>query len=119
MITSKKWLSQYVDLSDISVEELADIVEVVYGILESMNVSIEEFEKVRKDTKPINAPNIQPSFMLIIPIKSFCLRYASTNADKHKINPNSKSGFLHSPKFSSSNLRYSPRVSPYRLSTSS
>ena len=31
------------------VEELADIVEVVYGILESMNVSIEEFEKVRKD----------------------------------------------------------------------
>lgn len=31
------------------VEELADIVEVVYGILESMNISVEEFEKVRKD----------------------------------------------------------------------
>ena len=36
-------------LEDNSVEELADVVEVVYGILESMNVSIEEFEKVRQD----------------------------------------------------------------------
>lgn len=34
-------------LEDNNVEELADIVEVVYGILNSMGVSIEEFEKVR------------------------------------------------------------------------
>ena len=31
-----------------NVEELADIVEVVYGILNSMNISIEEFESIRK-----------------------------------------------------------------------
>lgn len=35
-------------LSDNNVEELADIVEVIYGILNSMNISIEEFEKIRK-----------------------------------------------------------------------
>ena len=34
-------------IEDNNVEELADIVEVVYGILDSMDVSIEEFEKVR------------------------------------------------------------------------
>lgn len=31
------------------VEELADLVEVVYAILESNGVSIEEFEKLRKE----------------------------------------------------------------------
>ena len=36
-------------LEDNNIEELADIVEVIYGILNSMNISIEEFEKVRKD----------------------------------------------------------------------
>lgn len=36
-------------IEDNNVEELADIVEVIYGILNSMDVSIEEFEKVRKD----------------------------------------------------------------------
>lgn len=36
-------------IEDNNVEELADIVEVIYGILGSMDVSIEEFEKVRKD----------------------------------------------------------------------
>lgn len=35
-------------LEDNNVEELADIVEVIYGILNSMNVSTQEFEKVRK-----------------------------------------------------------------------
>ena len=35
-------------LEDNNVEELADIVEVIYGILNSMNVSIDDFEKVRK-----------------------------------------------------------------------
>lgn len=30
------------------IEELADIVEVIYGILEVKNISIEEFENVRK-----------------------------------------------------------------------
>ena len=35
-------------LEDNNVEELADIVEVVYGILNSMDVSVEEFERVRK-----------------------------------------------------------------------
>ena len=32
-----------------SVEELADLVEVVYGILEHLGVSIEDFEAIRKD----------------------------------------------------------------------
>ena len=35
-------------LEDNNVEELADIVEVIYGILNSMKVSTDEFEKVRK-----------------------------------------------------------------------
>lgn len=34
-------------LDDNNVEELADIVEVIYGILNSMDVSIKEFEKIR------------------------------------------------------------------------
>ena len=34
-------------LDDNNVEELADIVEVVYGILNSMDVTIDEFEKIR------------------------------------------------------------------------
>lgn len=34
-------------LEDNNVEELADIVEIIYGILSSMNVSIQEFEKIR------------------------------------------------------------------------
>lgn len=38
-------------LEENCVEELADIVEVIYGILKSMNVSLEEFEKVRLDKK--------------------------------------------------------------------
>ena len=41
-------------LEDNNVEELADIVEVVYGILNSMNVTIDEFEKVRKNKKEKN-----------------------------------------------------------------
>ena len=36
-------------LEDNCVEELADIIEVIYGILESMNISVEEFENVRKN----------------------------------------------------------------------
>lgn len=35
-------------IEDNNVEELADIVEVVYGILDSMDISLEEFESVRK-----------------------------------------------------------------------
>lgn len=35
-------------LEDNNVEELADIVEVIYAILNSKNVSIEEFEIIRK-----------------------------------------------------------------------
>lgn len=35
-------------LNDNNVEELADIVEVIYAILDSKNVSIEEFETIRK-----------------------------------------------------------------------
>lgn len=31
-----------------NIEELADIVEVIYGILDAKNISMEEFEKVRK-----------------------------------------------------------------------
>lgn len=34
-------------IEDNNIEELADIVEVIYGILNSMDVTIEEFEKVR------------------------------------------------------------------------
>ncbi len=36
-------------LEDNNVEELADIVEVIYGILDSKNVSIEDFESIRKN----------------------------------------------------------------------
>lgn len=35
-------------LDDKNVEELADIVEVIYGILNSMNIPIQKFEEVRK-----------------------------------------------------------------------
>ncbi len=38
-------------LEDNNVEELADIVEVIYGILNSMNISIEDFEKIRNEKK--------------------------------------------------------------------
>lgn len=41
-------------LEDDNVEELADIVEVVYGILYSKGVSIEDFEKIRFDYIVIN-----------------------------------------------------------------
>lgn len=34
-------------LEENNVEELADIVEVIYGILNSMDISIKEFEKIR------------------------------------------------------------------------
>lgn len=36
-------------LEDNNIEELADIVEVVYGILNSMNITREEFEIIRKN----------------------------------------------------------------------
>ena len=36
-------------LEDNNFEELADIVEVIYGILNSKNVSIEEFDIIRKN----------------------------------------------------------------------
>lgn len=36
-------------LEDNNVEELADIVEVIYGILNSMQISKEEFEQVRRN----------------------------------------------------------------------
>jgi len=32
-----------------SIEELADLVEVIYGILDQKNVSIEEFERIRQE----------------------------------------------------------------------
>ena len=35
-------------LEDNNVEELADIVEVIYAILDAKNISIEDFEKIRK-----------------------------------------------------------------------
>ena len=38
-------------LTDNNVEELADIVEVIYGLLKAKNVSIEEFEKIRLNKK--------------------------------------------------------------------
>ena len=41
-------------LEDNNLEELADIVEVVYGILNSMNVTVDDFEKVRKNKKEKN-----------------------------------------------------------------
>lgn len=36
-------------LTDKNVEELADIVEVIYGILRYKEISIQEFEKIRND----------------------------------------------------------------------
>lgn len=35
-------------LEDNNVEELADIVEVIYGLLDTMKIPVEEFEKIRK-----------------------------------------------------------------------
>ncbi|MBR3512747.1 MAG: nucleoside triphosphate pyrophosphohydrolase [Clostridia bacterium] len=35
-------------LEDDNVEELADLVEVIYAILDNKNISLEEFEKIRK-----------------------------------------------------------------------
>lgn len=35
-------------LEDANVEELADIVEVIYGILDVKNITLEEFENIRK-----------------------------------------------------------------------
>ena len=40
-------IAKYRILDDNNIEELADIVEVIYGILNSMNVSINEFERIR------------------------------------------------------------------------
>ena len=46
---NKKLLEEVAEYSaDNNVEELADIVEVVYGILNSMGVSVDEFEQIRK-----------------------------------------------------------------------
>ena len=36
-------------LEDNNAEELADIVEVIYGLIKSMGLSMEEFEKIRKE----------------------------------------------------------------------
>ena len=45
---NKKWQEEVKEyLEDNNVEELADIVEVIYGILNSTDVSIKEFEKIR------------------------------------------------------------------------
>ena len=38
-------------LTDNNIEELADIIEVIYGILKAKNVSLEEFEKIRLNKK--------------------------------------------------------------------
>ena len=35
-------------LTDDNVEELADIIEVIYGILNAKNIKLEEFENIRK-----------------------------------------------------------------------
>ena len=42
----KEEVSEYFE--DNNVEELADIVEVIYGILNAKNVKLEEFENIRK-----------------------------------------------------------------------
>lgn len=39
-------VKEYLESNDI--EELADIVEVIYGILNAKNISVEEFENIRK-----------------------------------------------------------------------
>lgn len=36
-------------LEDNNIEELTDIVEVIYGILNAKNISLDEFEKIRND----------------------------------------------------------------------
>lgn len=47
---NKKLQEEVVEyLEDNNVEELADIVEVVHGILNAKNISLEEFEKIRQD----------------------------------------------------------------------
>ena len=42
-------VKEYIDEN--CIEELADIVEVIYGLLGAMNVSIEDFEKVRLEKR--------------------------------------------------------------------
>lgn len=42
-------VKEYLDNNN--VEELADIVEVIYGILGTMNISVQEFEKLRLNKK--------------------------------------------------------------------
>lgn len=43
----KEEVNEYFE--DNNIEELADIVEVIYGILNVKNVEIDEFEKIRKE----------------------------------------------------------------------
>lgn len=40
-------VNEYIE--DNNVEELADIVEVIYGLIKSMGLTVEEFEKIRKE----------------------------------------------------------------------
>ena len=42
----KEEVSEYFE--DNNIEELADIVEVIYGILNAKNITLEEFENIRK-----------------------------------------------------------------------
>jgi len=46
-IKLKEELQEY--LEDNNIEELADIVEVIYGILNAKNISLEEFEEIRNE----------------------------------------------------------------------
>jgi len=46
-IKLKEELQEY--LEDNNIEELADIVEVIYGILNAKNISIEEYEEIRNE----------------------------------------------------------------------
>ena len=40
-------VNEYIE--DNNIEELVDIVEVIYGLLNSMDITVEEFEKIRKE----------------------------------------------------------------------
>lgn len=44
-------MNEYFDSSDNEIEELADLIEVVYAIAESKGCSINEFERIRREKR--------------------------------------------------------------------
>lgn len=58
----KEELAEY--LKDNNVEELADIVEVIYGLLKSMKITKQEFEEIRKNKNKKNGAFNKKIFLI-------------------------------------------------------